>query len=161
MKRLIVTTIIATLVLGLNGQTVNNFRLKDITNTTRTFDELKGEKLTIIDFWASWCKPCNKAIPELNKIYQTYKDKGVNVLGINCDGPRSISKVAPLVNSLQIKYTVLLDINSEVMNYLNLSAFPTLILVDPKGKIVWIHEGFVEGDTKDIIAEIEKYLSAV
>jgi len=161
MKKLIVTFIIAILVVGLHGQTVNNFRLKDITNTTRTFDELKGEKLTIIDFWASWCKPCNKAIPELNKIYQTYKDKGVNVLGINCDGPRSISKVAPLVNSLQIKYTVLLDINSEVMNYLNLSAFPTLILVDTKGKIVWIHEGFVEGDTKDIIAEIEKYLSSI
>ncbi len=161
MKSFSFSVIIFLFVLGLNAQTVNNFRLKDISNTSRSFDELKGEKLTIIDFWASWCKPCNKAIPELNKIYQTYKDKGINVLGINCDGPRSISKVAPLVNSLQIKYTVLLDINSEVMNNLNLSAFPTLILVDPKGKIVWIHEGFVEGDTKDIIAEIEKYLSSV
>jgi len=144
---------------SLKAQSVSNFRLKDITNTSRSFEELKGEKLTVIDFWATWCKPCNKAIPELNKIFQTYKDRGVNVIGINCDGPRSVSKVAPLVNSLQIKYSILLDINSEVMNNLSLSAFPTLILVDPRGKIVWIHEGFVEGDSKDIIAQIEKHLS--
>lgn len=159
MKAFLLTIIIISGFVSLNAQTVSNFRLKDISNTSRSFEELKGEKLTVIDFWATWCKPCNKAIPELNKIYQSYIDRGVNVIGINCDGPRSISKVAPMVNSLQIKYSILLDINSEVMNNLSLSAFPTLILVDPRGKIVWIHEGFVEGDTKDIIAQIEKHLS--
>lgn len=147
------------MVLGLNAQTVSNFRLKDITNTYRSFEELKGTRLTVIDFWATWCKPCKEGIPELNKIYQTFKDRGVNVIGINCDGPRSVSKVMPMVNSLQIKYSILLDINSEVMNKLSLSAFPTLILVDPSGKIVWIHEGFVEGDTRTITSQIEKYLS--
>ncbi len=159
MKPYFLSAIIIPLVLSLNAQTVSNFRLKDITNTSRSFEELKGARLTVIDFWATWCKPCKKAIPELNKIYQTFKDRGVNVIGINCDGPRSVSKVTPMVNSLQISYSILLDINSEVMNKLNLSAFPTLILVNPDGKIVWIHEGFVEGDTRDIITQIEKHLS--
>jgi len=143
---------------GLTAQNVSNFEYKDLENNTRSYNELKGEKLTLIDFWATWCKPCNKAIPELNKIYDLYKSKGVEIIGINCDGPRSVSKVAPLSKSLQIKYPVLLDINSELKSELNILAFPTLIMVNSKGKIVWIHEGFVSGDTEIIISEIEKHL---
>jgi thiol-disulfide isomerase/thioredoxin len=143
----------------LNAQQVRNFVLNDLQNKSLTFEELKGEKLTLIDFWASWCKPCNKAIPELNKIYSTYKDKGVNLIGINCDGPRSVSKVAPLSKALQIEYPVLLDMNSELMNDLNLSAYPTLLMVNASGKVVWIHEGYVPGDELIIIKELEKQLS--
>lgn len=145
--------------MGIQAQTVTDFQLKDIENTSRNFSELKGEKLTLIDFWTTWCKPCNKAIPELNKIYATYKDKGVAIIGISCDGPRSIAKVAPLSKSLQIQYPILLDIDSEIKNRLNLMAFPTLILVNSKGKIIWIHEGFVSGDAELIIAELERNLN--
>jgi len=143
---------------GLSAQTVNDFDFRDIENNTRTYSELKGEKLTLIDFWATWCAPCNKAIPELNKIYGSYKNKGVEIIGINCDGPRSVSKVGPLSKSLQIQYPILIDINSELKNELNIMGLPTLIIVNPKGKIVWIHEGFVSGDEEIIISEIEKYL---
>jgi len=143
---------------GLSAQNVSNFEYKDLKNNTRSFNELKGENLTLIDFWATWCKPCNKAIPELNKIYDLYKNKGVEIIGINCDGPRSVSKVAPLSKSLQIQYPVLLDMNSELKAELNILAFPTLIIVNSKGNIVWIHEGFVSGDTEIIISEIEKHL---
>jgi thiol-disulfide isomerase/thioredoxin len=142
----------------IKAQTVQNFQLKNLENQTRSFVDLKGEKLTLIDFWASWCKPCLKAIPELNKIYAEYKSKGVEIIGINCDGPRSVAKVAPLSQSLQIKYPVLLDINSEVMNNLGLQAFPTLLLVNSEGSIVWTHEGYVTGDAEIIISEIEKNL---
>jgi len=145
------------IVLQLQAQSVKNFNLKDTQNTNRSYEELKGEKLTVIDFWATWCKPCLKAIPELNTIYDQFKDKGVAVIGINCDGPRSIAKVGPMSQSLQIRYPVLIDIDATVKTQLNLSAFPTLILVNTKGKVVWIHEGFVSGDQKEIIAQIEKY----
>ena len=145
---------------GLTAQTVTDFEFKDIENNTRTYNELKGEKLTLIDFWATWCGPCNKAIPELNKIYTLYKNKGVEIIGINCDGPRSVSKVGPLSKSLKIQYPVLIDINSELKTELNIMGLPTLIIVNPKGKIVWIHEGFVSGDEEIIISEIEKLLTA-
>jgi len=144
---------------GLNAQQVRNFVLNDLQNKSRSFDELKGEKLTLIDFWATWCKPCNKAIPELNKLYTQFKGKGVNLIGINCDGPRSVAKVAPLSKSLQIEYPVLLDMNAELMNDLNLSAYPSLLMVNSSGKVVWIHEGYVPGDELVIQKEIEKQLS--
>lgn len=143
---------------GLEAQTVRNFTLKDLQNKNRNFEELKGDKLTVIDFWASWCKPCMKAVPELNKIYLASVKKGVNIVGINCDGPRSASKVIPLTKALKIEYPVLTDINSQLMKELNLSAFPTLIIVNSQGKIVWIHEGYVQGDEKIIQSEIDKQL---
>ena len=144
--------------LNISAQKVRNFKLKDIENNTKSYADLKGSKLTVIDFWATWCTPCVKAIPKLNKIYEAYKDKGVEFIGINCDGPRSVSKVRPMSKSLQIKYPVLLDINSEIKSELNLYAFPTLVIVNADNKVVWIHEGFVSGDEKIVVEEIEKLL---
>ena len=50
--------------------------------------------------------------------------------------------------------------NSDIMNDLNLMAFPTLILVNSENSVVWVHEGYVTGDTEIIVEEIEKYLNA-
>jgi len=158
MKKIIIMSCLIFTGLILAAQNVQNFVLKDIENNNRSFNELKGEKLTLIDFWATWCKPCTKAIPELNRIYDELKLQGVEIIGINCDGPRSVSKVGPFSKSMNIKYPVLIDINSEIKTALNVIAFPTLLLVDSKGKIIWIHEGFVSGDTETIIDEIKKHL---
>lgn len=159
MKKYILIVGIFLFYIPLSAQQVRNFTYKDLQNNSRSYHDLKGEKLTLIDFWATWCKPCNKSIPALNRIYETYKDKGVNVIGINCDGPRSIAKVKPLSTALNIKYPVLLDINSQLMNELNLSAFPTLIVVNNVGKVVWVHEGYNTGDEKIIAEEIDKLLN--
>jgi len=159
MKTVLITLCMMLSYTGVFSQNVGNFQYKDIDNNTRTYDELKGEKLTLIDFWATWCKPCNKGIPELNKIYDLYKSKGVEIIGINCDVPRCISIVAPMSKALQIKYPVLIDINSELKAELNILGFPTLIIVNSEGKVVWVHEGFVSGDTEVIIAEIDKLLN--
>lgn len=141
-----------------NAQTVPNFLLKDIDNQTQSFENLKGEKLTLIDFWATWCKPCIKAIPKLNEIYNEYKEKGVNIIGINCDGPRSISKVEPMSKALAIQYPVLLDIDSDLRIDLDINYYPTIVMVNQKNEIVWIHEGYGHSDDKLIVEQIEKNL---
>jgi thiol-disulfide isomerase/thioredoxin len=141
------------------SQRIWDFSLNDVDNHLHSFNELKGEKLTLLDFWTTWCKPCNKSIPELNKIYESYRDQGVQIIGINCDGPRSVAKVAPFSRALDIQYPVLIDINSELMNSLNLANFPTLIMVNASGDIEYIHEGYVTGDEELIKAEIDKRLS--
>ena len=141
-----------------NAQRIPDFYLKNIKNQPQSFDDVRGEKLTLFDFWATWCKPCRKAIPELNKIYDDYKNKGVAIVGINCDGPRSIAKVEPMVKSLKIQYPVLIDINSDLINDLNVANFPTLIAVNSKGKIVYFHEGFALGDEVEITEAIDEFL---
>ncbi len=143
---------------SLNAQVVKNYTLQNLDNQRVNLHDLKGEKITVIDFWTTWCRPCRKAIPELNKIYKAYKGQGVQVIGINCDGPRTVAKVPGVSRTLEIEYPVLIDINSDVINSLNPGNFPTLIILDRDNKIQYFHEGFVPGEEEEFIAAIEKLL---
>ena len=137
---------------------VHDFKLKDIENKRKSYYELKGKKLTIIDFWATWCKPCVRSIPKLIELYEEFSDQGVQLIGINVDSPRNTQKVKPFAKSLGITYPVLLDINSEVMTELNVTLLPTLLLVDENDEIILIHRGYRPGDEKFLAREIEKIL---
>jgi alkyl hydroperoxide reductase subunit AhpC len=95
-------------------------------------------------------------MPKIDEIYNNYKDQGLNVISINTDGPRSISKVLPLSQTLNLSYPVLSEINYEVSNELNVSALPTLLLVDQSGEIIWRHEGWSTGNEKEIEAYVKK-----
>lgn len=137
---------------------VNNFRLKNLDNRTTTYKSIKGEKLTVIDFWATWCKPCVKSIPKLVEISEELKSEGVNFVGISIDGPRNQAKVKPFVRSLGVKYPVLLDTNSEVMARLGVQAVPSLLVVNSDDEIVYFHEGYKPGEEITIREEILKLL---
>ena len=138
---------------------VENFSLDDTNGKSTEFYDIKGEKLTIIDFWATWCKPCVNSIPKLNELARETKEKGVGFVGINVDSPRNIAKVKPFVQALGVSYPILLDTDEEVMAQLNVSVLPTLLIVNSKNEIVFTHEGFKPGDDEKVKKEIEKLLS--
>ena len=142
----------------LSAQVIDDFYLENISNEQVSLDEIKGDKITIIDFWATWCKPCTKAMPKLNKLYHEYKEAGVSVIGISCDGPRSISKVGAVANSLKIDYPILKDIDCEIMNSYQYQVFPTLLILNAENEVVYVHEGFGSGDELEIKKMIEKHL---
>lgn len=158
-KKIITMILLASILDASYAQTVKNYTLQDTENKKVSLFDLKGEKITILDFWTTWCKPCKKAIPELNKIHEIYQDQGVQVIGINCDGPRTVAKVSGVSRSMQIQYPILIDINSDLLNALNLSNFPTLLILDQKNKVKYMHEGFIPGDEEEIIAAIDKQLT--
>jgi thiol-disulfide isomerase/thioredoxin len=142
------------------SQKVYDFTLPDAhSSEILSFNSLKGEKLTLIDFWATWCKPCMAAIPKIEAIFQTYKDSGLNVIGINVDSPRNLSKIAPFTKSLGIKYPVLLDTEQVVMRDLNVTSLPTLLIVDNNNKVVYFHEGFQPGHEIEIENQIRSLLN--
>lgn len=143
---------------AINAQSVNDFSLENTDNELVSLEELQGDKLTIIDFWATWCKPCTKAMPKLNDIYNDYKDQGLSVIGISCDGPRSIGKVNLVARSMNIDYSILKDIDCEVMSENNFQVFPTLVIMNSDHEIVYVHEGFTSGDEKVIEEEIVSLL---
>jgi len=137
---------------------VKNFRLKNLDNRTVTYKSVKGEQFTVIDFWATWCKPCIKSIPKLVEISDEFKSDGVNFVGISIDGPRNLAKVKPFARSLGVNYPVLLDTNSEVMARLGVKAIPTLLIVNSNDEIVYFHEGYKPGEEIPIREEILKLL---
>ncbi|TLX73972.1 TlpA family protein disulfide reductase [Labilibacter sediminis] len=141
-----VAILLSFFVIEAKAQTVRNFSANTVSNDKVTFSGLKGHNLTIIDFWASWCKPCIKSMPLIEKIYNEFKTDGVNVIGFNVDGPRSVSKVKPIISSLNISYPIILDTESKIMRDLNIEVLPSLLIVDTKGKVLYRHEGYVKGD---------------
>jgi cytochrome c biogenesis protein CcmG, thiol:disulfide interchange protein DsbE len=132
--------------------------LKNLDQQYVNLQEIQGESLTIVDFWATWCKPCVASIPKINQLAEEFKTQGVAFWGINVDSPRNLSKVKPFVTSLNIRYPVFLDTDQKLMNSLNVSIMPTLLILDKAGKIRFFHEGFQPGDEKVISEEIKKLL---
>lgn len=138
---------------------ISDFQLESLDKQRLSIADLKGSELTIVDFWASWCKPCVSAIPKINSIYSDFSEKGVAVVGVNVDGPRNQAKVKPMAKSLGVKYPILLDPDQELVSEYNVTVFPTLIVLNKKGKQVFVHEGFNPGDEKKIKEELAALLS--
>jgi len=134
------------------------FRLRDLDDQWKEYADLKGDQLTVIDFWATWCQPCVRSIPLLNQMSVELKSKGVNFFGVSIDGPRNQAKVKPFIQSMGVTYPIIRDIDSELMKELSVSAVPTLVVYDAEGEQVYFHEGFRPGDEELIRNHIEELL---
>lgn len=116
--------------------------------------ETKG-KFVLIDFWATWCGPCRKAIPELNEFAKKFKDDLV-VIGISNEPRETIEKMKSPV----IEYYSGRDASKRMHSALNIKGIPHVILIDPAGTIIW--EGFPLLEGHELTAEkiealIKKY----
>lgn len=136
-----------------------DIEVKNLDGQYTTISELSEGDLIVLDFWATWCKPCIKSIPKLVALSEKYESTQVNFIGVNTDSPRNMNKVKPLAISLGISYPTLMDTDQEIMNELLVNAFPTLIILDKKGKVLFTHEGYISGDEALIEEEINKLLS--
>lgn len=141
------------------NQNIYNFRLKNLDNRTVSYEDLKGENLTVIDFWATWCKPCLIAIPKLVEMSDEFEGLGVQFIGVSVDGPRNLNKVRPFARSVGINYPILLDTDNSVMGRIGVRAVPTLLVVNSKDEIVFFHEGYAPADDRIIREEILKHLN--
>jgi cytochrome c biogenesis protein CcmG, thiol:disulfide interchange protein DsbE len=111
----------------------------------------------IIDFWATWCKPC---VSELNAIQENYSDwkaeTGVKVYAISIDDARTMSSVAPFVAGKGWEFEVLLDPNSDFRRAMNVNNVPHTFLLDGNGKIVSQHNTYTAGEEDLLLEEIKK-----
>jgi peroxiredoxin len=130
-----------------------DFTLKSIDNNEYTLNQLKGNVI-IIDFWATWCRPCILSIPIFNELYEKYKDKGVLILGIGLDEERAIRQ---FVERHKISYPVLIG-TSEVSRKYGIRAIPTTYVIDKKGKVAARHVGFMPNLKNILEQEIKKLL---
>lgn len=133
-------------------------KLKDLKNKTHSLDKIVDGKLTLINFWATYCVPCRKEMKHLNRIDNTYADQNVQVIGISIDDSRTVGRVKSMVKSQKLAYTILLDTEQKLYKNFNTSAMPFSIIVDTAGKIIWEHTGYISGDELKMEAEIKKAL---
>lgn len=151
-QRLIIRSVILLLLLGALGYTLYtnffvekeivgpndpapNFALEDLEGKVHHLSDYKG-KGVFLNFWGTYCKPCEKEMPYMNKLYGEYKEKGVEILAANV-GESNLA-VQKFQEKYDLKFPILMDKDQQVLDAYGVDPIPTTFLIDKNGKITKI-----------------------
>ncbi len=140
---------------GMVGSEAPDFELKSTRGETVKLSELKGS-VVLLDFWATWCGPCRKAIPFLSRLYSEYSDRGLVILSINLG--ESSDVVLEFANRHKMAWTVLLDPEGAVADFYNVRAIPTFVVIDKDGMVRYRESGYSQSVEREITSIIEEIL---
>jgi peroxiredoxin len=141
------------------GAPASNFTLKDVTGRPVSLSDNFGKNVVLLDFWATWCVPCEAEMPHLQKLYQKYKGQGFMLYGVSMDGPETVASVAPYVRRMGLTFPVLLDEETQVTNVYNPQrTAPLTVLIDRDGRVRRVHPGYKPGDEVELEREVAAML---
>lgn len=144
---------------GAVGTKAADFALTDLDGNPVSLSDYNG-KVVLLNFWATWCPPCKKEIPDFIRIYNSYKSNGLEIVGVT--GFRDkISQVTNYVETAKINYPVLFAEDkvkpSLIANYGNFNSIPTSFLIDKEGMIRHVWTGAI--DEEGFMKVARKYLN--
>jgi thiol-disulfide isomerase/thioredoxin len=123
------------------GALAPDFTLKDLNGNTVSLADLRG-KVVILDFWATWCGPCRKTMPLLDKFYTEMKPENVVVYGVNVwERGGKTDKVKPFIAERGFHFPVLYG-TGDLADAYGVQGIPTLVMIDPQGKVAYRHVGY-------------------
>lgn len=120
------------------GSQAPDFELVDLEGNTVRLSDYKGQGV-FLNFWGTWCPPCKKEMPAMNRQYEVYKDQGVHVLSVNI--AQSDFEVKNFVDNYKLNFPVVIDKSKSVMQAYSIKPLPTTILINPDGDIERIITG--------------------
>ena len=129
-----------------------DLQLNDTQGRPHTLREYRG-KVVVVNFWATWCSPCLKEMPALDRLYRKTADQGIEVLGIN------MGQTAPAIKAfakrVPVRFPLLVDSDMSAGPKWGVRGLPTTFVVDPKGKIVYETLGDQPWDSPALVEELE------
>ncbi|MGB1250503.1 MAG: TlpA family protein disulfide reductase [Candidatus Promineifilaceae bacterium] len=135
------------------GEAAPDFTLSDADGKPVTLSEFQGQPV-MVNFWATWCAPCEVEMPELQAMHEKYQDDGFVILALNQD--ESAESVATYFNDRNLTFTALLDTNSVVTaSYGAFGTLPSSYFIDRDGVITDRHIGLVSSE------QLETYLAEI
>ena len=149
------------------GDEAPTFFVRDLTEQNFFFsDTLKTGKPAVLSFFATWCGPCRVEMPVLDTLSQSYIDINfylVDVSGLT-QGKSKMkedpAKVKIMVESLGVTLQVLMDMYGKVAEKYGVKALPRLVVIDAKGKVHYIHDGYAPGDENQLKEVLDKLINA-
>ena len=134
--------------------------LKTMEGKAVSVDTLNnGGKPFIIDFFATWCKPCNRELDAISEVYDDWRQEtGVRIFAVSIDQAQNINKVKPLVDNHNWEYDVLLDPNGDLKRALGIQVIPYVLIVDGQGNIVYRHNGYTDGEESELIEKVRELI---
>lgn len=156
MKKIIgIIFLMISLVSFSNSAKAPDFNLKDQYGVVHSLENYKG-KVIFLNFWATWCPPCKKEMPDVESIYKEYGEnkKDVVILGINSEKENEVKK---FLKDKGYTFPTLIDENSEVMRKYFIQAFPTSFVIDKEGNVYgYVMGGLTKEQIKQVIEEVLK-----
>ncbi|MGB3101952.1 MAG: thiol-disulfide oxidoreductase ResA [Psychrobacillus psychrotolerans] len=135
------------------GDQAPDFELVDMNGKTHQLSDYQGQGV-FLNFWGTWCKPCEREFPLMDKQYQVYKDKGVQILAVNI--AESDFVVQQYIDQRDLTFPVLIDKTKSVMESFNINPLPTTFLINSEGQIEKIITGeMTEEDIKKYMEQIQ------
>ena len=138
----------------------SQFTLPTLDGGQFSLQEALKQGPVVLDFWATWCKPCIKSLPKLQEIAGEYGKRGVRVYTVNTDGPRNQPKVRPFLKRHRLELPVLLDHTRQVMKQFQLSVLPATLIISTEGAVVYRHVGYKPGDETGLRKKLAELLAA-
>jgi peroxiredoxin len=137
-----------------------DFTLRDVEGRDVRLSDFEGQ-VVLLNFWATWCVPCEAEFPHLQRIWETHKDRGFTVLAIAMDGPETIANVASFARRYRLGFPVLLDEETKVVGIYNPKrTAPLSLIIDRQGRIARQRQGFSPGDERmiedDVVALLDR-----
>lgn len=114
-------------------------------------------QIVYVDFWASWCKPCQKSFAFMNDMEKRYARKGLKIIAVNLDSSRSDAK--NFLKKSPAKFTIAYDPDGKTPNMYKLQVMPTSYLIDRKGNLIKVHKGFKDSQKADLEKTIVQALN--
>jgi len=135
-------------------QHLPKMKFKDLNNKRQELSQYYSDGPILINFWNLACEPCKKEMKELDKLHLKYEKQGFDVVSINIDNTRNMSKVKSYVNSQKYSFTVLSDPKAEFFRKMGGKVMPFVIIADSTGEIINRHVGYNPGDEIRLEKEI-------
>jgi thiol-disulfide isomerase/thioredoxin len=143
--------------LPVNASEVPNLELKNLSGKFQSLSDFRG-RITILNFWATWCVPCRKEIPLFVELQQVYADRGVQFIGVTTEDWTQRDNITKFVEANNINYPILVGATPEQQSSFHLAtAIPATIIIDAQGRGCFRIVG--ESSRSDLISRIEFLLS--
>lgn len=138
------------------GHPAPDFTLPTLDGKMVRLSAFRGQKAVLINFWATWCAPCRLEMPTMEKAYQKYKGRGLEILAVSVDaGPKSAVK--SFMEELGLTFPALLDPKMEVLRLYRLSAIPASFLIDKQRVIRFKELGYrdwTDGESTKMLEQL-------
>jgi thiol-disulfide isomerase/thioredoxin len=134
-----------------------NFTLQDVDGETFELDQTRGDWV-FLHFWASWCGPCRKEMPAVQKIASIFKDDNFQIVMINM--AENEDAIFEFLASINVDLISLMDVDGQVTEVWKPRGLPTTFLINPKGEIKYQAIGGRDWDKPEYIAFLKKLLSS-
>jgi len=131
---------------------------------TFSIDSMNGQgkaalspgKVTVVDFWATWCGPCKKSFPKYQELYVKYKASGLEIAAVSVDDEKG--EIAGFAKTTGAKFPVAWDNGKKLADKYKPSNMPTAYVVDKSGVVRFVHNGYHDGEDKELEKEIKGLL---